>query len=454
MKKTRIALAIGSTLLATSAFATNGTNMTGVGAHSVALGGTGTAAYFGAENVIINPGMIGKSTGTEVSFGGTLFKPSVKNENNIQNSAAAAAGAPPSMQPQKGSGTSAADTNLIPAVALSSRINDSLTFGIGMFGTSGMGVDYKDATNVFQAQTQMQIMKFSPTLAYNSNKFGLGFSPVIQYGSLDLNFQTQMSNNMGQPMFTQADGSINSTFTGTESPAMKTVGSGVSSDLGIGFNIGGYFDITKDIVVAASYQSPINMKYKNSMSVASSAFVNPGSDFKKAFGDDLEQPSEIKLGAAYTMGAVTVTGDFKRVSWSDAKGYKDFGWDDQNIISIGAKYAGNGFWVGAGFNKADNPIKEQDGNTYKGAVINMFNNMFFPAITETHYSIGGGYQVTKSMSIDAALMISPETSQTVNTNGVSTAFASGAAGAPTAAASTSKTTHSQTAGTLSVRYNF
>ncbi|GAB6070884.1 hypothetical protein JCM30760_19810 [Thiomicrorhabdus hydrogeniphila] len=79
MKKTKLALAISTAVFASSAMATNGTNMTGVGAQSSAMGGTGVAAYYGAENVVVNPAMIGKSTGTEFSFGGTLFTPDVSN---------------------------------------------------------------------------------------------------------------------------------------------------------------------------------------------------------------------------------------------------------------------------------------------------------------------------------------------------------------------------------------
>jgi long-chain fatty acid transport protein len=350
-----------------------------------------------------------------------------------------------------GTGNSAADTNLIPSVSVSSRISDTLTFGIGMYGTSGMGVDYRETNGLFNAQTQMQIMKFAPTLAFNSGNFGFGVSPMIQYGSLDLNYQVQMANNMGQPMFTQTDGTI--TTNQTTSPAMKTVGSGVSSDLGMGFTVGGFYTMG-NLTLAAAYQSAINMKYEDSISVASAAFVNPMSDFTTAFSDDLEQPSELKLGVAYNAGKMTYTADYKQVAWGSAKGYKDFGWEDQNIIAVGAKYSGNGYWLGAGYNHGSNPIKEQDGNTYKGAVVNMFNNVFFPATTESHISVGGGYDVTKNVGLDFAFMMAPEVSTSVNTNGVSSAFASGMTGAQTMAMSESTTKHSQTAFSMSVRYNF
>ncbi len=406
MNKTRLALAVSTTICASSALATNGTNMTGVGAQSSAMGGTGVAAYYGAENLIINPAMIGKAKGSEFSFGGTLFLPNVSNDGVTDSSQTFS--------------DSTADTFVIPSVSLASRINDTLTFGIGMYGTSGMGVDYSanevavgvGAYNQFEAQSNLQIMRFVPTLAYNEDNFGIGFSPIIQYGALDINYN-------GAPL------------------GAGKIGSGAASDLGMGFSLGGYFDIDKDLTVAASYTSAISMKYDNQLSVASTPFVGY---IPAAFSDKLEQPAELKAGIAYQMDNITLTADFKQIKWADATGYGDFGWEDQNVIAVGAKYQGNGYWLGAGYNAADNPIKEQDGTTTAGATLNMFNNIFFPATTEQHFSFGGGYNLTKTVSIDAAVVIAPE----VKTTADLTALGMG----------NTTTKHSQTAYTVSVRYNF
>ncbi len=407
MKMTRVALAVSATIFATSALATNGTNMTGVGAQYSAMGGTGVAAYYGAENVVVNPGMIGKSTGTEFSFGGTLFKPEVANDGS---------------NPAGGKTTSTADTFVIPSVSLSSRINDTLTFGIGMYGTSGMGVDYNKATSpaqagLFEAQSNLQIMRFVPTLAFNKENFGIGFSPIIQYGSLDINYN------------------------GTNLGAGNT-GKGAASDLGMGFSIGGYFDINKDLTLAASYTSAIDMKYDGQLSTASTPFVNVGA-LTKAFSDDLEQPAEIKVGVAYTVGNIMLTADAKQIKWGEAKGYKDFNWEDQNVFALGAKYKGDKYWVGVGYNKADNPIKAMNAMAPNGAAINLFNNLFFPATTEQHFSLGGGYNITKDVSIDVAAVFSPEEKTTVT----------GPGPLPNTLADNTST-HSQAAYTVSVRYNF
>ena len=386
MKPTRLALAIATAAMVSQpVLATNGTNMIGLGAQSAALGGTGVAAYYGAENVIINPGLIGKAQGTEFSFGGTLFMPTVKNDGGM------------------GEKTSKADTNVIPSVSLVSRIDNQLTFGIGMYGTSGMGVDYSGSEAHMHAQSNMQIMRFVPTLAFNQANFGVGFSPIIQYGSLDIHYD--MSGMQG-----------------------SEVGHGMASDLGFGFSLGGYFDLNDQLTLAAAYTSAIKMKYDGQLSGASVPFP-------VTFGDELEQPAELKLGVAYSMGAMTYTADYKQIAWGSATGYKDFGWEDQNVIALGAKYTANSYWLGIGYNHGNNPIKEQSGGD--GAVINMFNNLFFPATTETHITFGGGYNLTKNVSLDAAIVYAPETKTTVTTLfGENT------------------TKHSQMGYTISARYNF
>lgn len=406
-----LATAVAALFVSPAAFATNGTNMTGVGAQSVALGGTGVAAYFGAENVIINPAMIGKGTGTEFAFGGTLFKPSVSNNGLDVGSG------------NSGSATSSGDTYVIPSISLSSRINNNLSFGVGMYGTSGMGVNYKNATgtsgNLMSAQSQLQIMRIVPTIAYNTANAGIGFSPIIQYGALDVNYN---------------DG--------------NNVGSGVSSDLGYGFSLGGYYDVTKQFTLGATYTSAINMNYKNQLSTA-------GTDFHLTMDDHLEQPAEIKAGAAYTMSNIMLTGDFKQIKWGDAKGYKDFGWKDQNVIALGLKYLGTGYWMGIGYNKADNPIQNlvaanaQAPGQYQNGAINMFNNVFFPAITEQHFSVGGGYDLTKNVSLEGAIMYAPEVTNTVDTSSVSQAFTN-----DHVMSSSNTTKHSQMAYTLQAKYKF
>lgn len=430
MKKTKLALAIATTaMVSTPVLATNGDNLIGLGAHSRALGGTGTAAFYGSENALTNPGLLGKSQGTEFTIGGTIFKPNVKATTNV---ASMNYPAPVSM-------TSDNDTNIIPEVSLSTRLTDHWTFGLGIFGSAGMGVDYRDnggapdGTGLFNGYSNLQLMKFAPTVAYNSEKFGVGFAPVIQYGALDINYKSM---NM-------ADGSV------------TNHGNGMSSDIGYGFNLGGYFNITSDFTVALAYQSAIDMKYKDQITTAADGFGLGSNGMGVITSDHLEQPAEIKAGIAYTLGNFMLTADAKQIQWGDAKGYKDFNWKNQNVFGVGAKYSADRYWLGLGYNYGENPIDKKGASSnpmtaYSNQAINLFNNHFFPGIMESHFTFGGGYSLTKTLSLDGAIVYAPEVDSKVDTTAVSSMMSNGMNTNPTY----HEVKHSQIGYTLSLRMNF
>jgi len=73
----KIAVAAAVALSATSAFATNGDHLIGLGAKARGMGGVGIGMSHGAESALVNPAMITSVKGNEVSFGGTIFMPDV-----------------------------------------------------------------------------------------------------------------------------------------------------------------------------------------------------------------------------------------------------------------------------------------------------------------------------------------------------------------------------------------
>ncbi|WP_131111956.1 OmpP1/FadL family transporter [Sulfuricystis thermophila] len=421
MKLKKIAALLAIAGLSAPAFATNGDNLIGLGAMSRALGGTGTAAFFGAENTLTNPALLGKMKGTEFSIAGTAFMPDVKASTDI------------AMPGTVASKTSDADFFAIPEVSLANRLNNNWTFGLGMYGTSGMGVDYRGNDGLFHAYSNLQMMKFVPSVAYNNGNFGLGAALAIQYGALDLNYKTPSG----------------------------TVGNGNSSDFGYGVNLGAYYDVTKDFTVGVTYQSEIAMTYKDQLTTAADGFGIGPNGMGTVTSNKLTQPEEIKLGVAYTTGPWLLTADYKRVNWSKADGYKTFNWDDQDIFGLGVKYSGNGWWLGAGYNYGKDPIKKlpdaQSMTGYSNQAINMFNNMFFPAIVENHFTFGGGMNIGKNSSLDFAVVYASEVSKTINTGTITSVMATMPTPNPALMpvnATTQKTDHSQTAVTVSVRMNF
>jgi len=394
MKKTiKLAVVAALALGATSAFATNGSNMIGVGAEARGMAGTGIGMSHGAESALINPALITTVKGTEISFGGTIFMPKVKNKNNLVVPSGPGAGT----VYNTGYQDSAADLSVIPAVSIASKITDNFYAGIGMWGTAGMGTDYRDTKDPlsggtqFKMVTNLQLMQFGVPLAYTTNGFSVAFTPLLQYGSLDMNY-----------VGTNAAGN-----------ALAQNGAGVAQDLRFGYNIGLAY-MMQGFTVGATYVSKIDMDYKDQLPNAMAGFGIAYDNTK------LSTPATIGVGASYAFGSNTIAFDYKQIKWSDAKGYKDFKWDDQNVLSLGYEYKASNWALRAGYNYAKSPIKEQAlgsmGTLSSGAdmagLINTMNLLGFPAIIESHYAVGGTYNISEQTSIDLALTYAPETTET------------------------------------------
>ena len=201
----KIAVAAAIALSATSAFATNGDNLIGVGAKARGMGGAGIGMSHGAESALANPAMISTVKGTEVSFGGTVFMPDVSTDTGAGMSA--------------GFISSDADLSVIPEIAIAQKVSDNFTWGIGMYGTAGMGTDYRDeatTTGNFNMVTNLQLMQFAVPLAYSTDGFTVAIAPIMQYGSLDIQYRT----------------------------GAGATGTGVAQDLGMGYSLGASYGMS------------------------------------------------------------------------------------------------------------------------------------------------------------------------------------------------------------------
>ena len=138
--------------------------------------------------------------------------------------------------------------------------------------------------------------------------------------------------------------------------------------------------------------------------------------------DDLtmEQPWEIALGFAYDVSDRTIfTFDYRYIAWGMAEGYKDFGWENQNVFAFGMQYTGSKYVLRAGYNYAASPISNVEGES--GALmtnvqghlvfdqaVSMLNMVGFPAIATTHFTAGLGYALTEDVDFDFGVMYAPE----------------------------------------------
>jgi long-chain fatty acid transport protein len=361
--------------IAAAAHATNGDNVIGIGPIARSMGGVGIAAPQDAISAVFaNPAAMcfgAYCPGSEFNFAGTLFRP--KPEAKVSAGGINA------------SAHSDEKVYAIPAIGISAPITTSprpLRFGLAAYGVSGLGVDYRD-TDLDQSvpgfggfplvagsNTQLQIMKFAPALAYQpTERLSLGLALHIDYSSLDL-------------------------------------GDGSTFNYGYGYQLGTIYRVTDAISLGASYVSPQKVKYENVLSTG---------NFSQNL--ELESPQQVGFGVAFTLfDKLLLEGDVKWLNWSDAQGYHEFDWDDQWVYALGAQYEViPKLFLRAGFNYASNPVKRHQnfngtttttvqGTTLPTYYYETFRIIGFPAIVEYHVTAGIGYEFSPKFAINMGYM--------------------------------------------------
>ncbi len=360
-------------------FATNGDNLIGVSPASRGMGGIGVGMPIGPTDTIFrNSAWMSYYKGFNFSFGGILFMPEVKAKSNVT---------PMGPMNPPASATSQSKMFVVPEVGIVNQINDKLTFGIGAFGVSGLGVDYRNKDQRFaNTHTTFQFMRVIPALAYKVNDaISVSGAVHLAYGSLDLG--AFLCAPGGSPCW-NAGGGQSQTY-------------GVGAQLGVAYNLGDF------VYAGLTYQSPVNMTYKR---VFDTNNDNIFEDFK------LTQPLELAFGVGVKpMDNFKVGMDIRLINWKKAKGYKDFQWKDQLVIALGGEFKPTQkLALRAGYNYGKSPIRGGAKNLmnansipnfaapFSDFEIAFFNLIGFPAITEHHVTLGLGYEFTKNFSIDLA----------------------------------------------------
>jgi long-chain fatty acid transport protein len=407
MKNKLLATALATaTAFSNSAFATNGDTLIGLGAISRSMGGTGIAHFAGAESALKNPALLAKQKGHEVMFGGTFFAP------DVEATTTGTAGAVNDL-----TATSDAKDNMIPEVAIAHALDDGWVIGVGMFGSAGMGTDWRDSApmvnsgagqvGLYSMRSNLLLLKFAVPFAYGKDNWSVGIAPVLQYGALDLAFANTTTTQIGQ---------------------------GSSYDFGMGFDLGFSFDIPDSgITLGLVYESAIGMTYDHQISNAATAF-------SQSFTDELEQPAQIGVGINWANDQMAVTFDIKSIKWGDAGGYKDFGWENQTVYALGVEYLIDKLSVRFGYNHGKNPIVADTTSSFAGDVVNTFNHVMFPAITEDHYTAGFGYAFSEKVELDMAFTFATSPSATVSAGNTGLGNLT--------------VTNDQTAITAGIKYNF
>lgn len=395
-----ISFTLFTLLSVVSLFATNGDNLIGLGTSSRAMGGTGIAHFSAGSSATGNPALITFSKGGEFTFGATYLSPSVNVRTNDTNGA------------NDLSALSDAKKNTIPYAALTHNLDNGWSVGGSIFGAAGMGTDWTKGdgaisnpligdVGLYSMKSSLTMLKISAPVAYKWNDWSFGIAPVMVFGTLHMSFI---------------------------SPTIGLVDNNSSSNAGFGFELGSVYNYSPlGLSFGIVYHSPVSLSYKDQISSLSTAFGYGTQDSNfEIMSDTLEQPAEYGIGIDWTRGDLSVTADYRSILWGEAEGYKDFNWENQDVYSIGGEYRINELALRCGYNYGKNPIKVNNDTTVvspaspatNGDVINTFNHVMFPAITETHYTIGVGYQFNNAVGGDLALTFATSPEVTVSAKSI------------------------------------
>jgi long-chain fatty acid transport protein len=374
--------------LAAPALATNGMRMIGFSPTQNAMGGTSVGATLDSGAVLTNPAGI-TEMGHRFDASLTWFDPTVKYT---------ATSADPVNFPVAADGveyTSNRGGSIIPNIGYVLPINQDLFFGLGAFGVGGMGVDYDPGLYGGPTLTSYMNLRIAPALAYKVNEM---FSVGLTLNASVAQMEYDVAAGFGQvPHDTATSFGYGATL-GVKVTPMKDLTFGLAYETKSDFQD---FEFT-----IPSHQVPTGLPPPNHLATV------PGGTDKLAF----DQPAVATAGVAYrVVPALLLAFDVQWINWSDVMGANgpkytndtqltgampyDMSWDDQMVYKLGVEFAATeAIKVRAGYNYGKNPLDPS----------RAFENIAFPAVVESHVTLGLGWDITPAWGLQVGGMYAPE----------------------------------------------
>jgi len=372
-----------------TSFATNGYQLIGIGAHQKGMAGAVTALPESAMTAVSNPAGAAR-VGSRADFSMEAFMPSRDvNFNSMGGDSA----------------DSAVNMYGVPAIGWTAPTSDgsNVYFGGGMYGTSGMGVDYASTfvtpgngstipPMYWDGYSNVSFWQMAPVLAWNvDNKLSVGATLNIDYQSASFKQRVVDSGN-----------NVLNNFDLSRS----------ASGFGYGIGFGVLYDVSKTITVGASYKSkqefsPLEYQLGKG-DITDNGAQLPAGTYKL----DLDFPQQAAVGIAFrATPALTLAADLKWIEWSSTMNKlavegpggivvpMNPGWGDQTVYALGVNYKLNStVTLRAGYNYAEAPF---------GAA-QVSRNLLLPAIVETHYTVGGDVKLNNHWELAFHYMYVPE----------------------------------------------
>lgn len=378
--KSKLALAVAAAAgltFSSGAFATNGILQAGNGMVAHGFGGAGLSNAGEAAAGMDNPALISQ-TGDAVSVAWSIFSP----DRTVS----------------QGGADMASDAKMfaIPQAAFTSKVNNSVSWGIMAYALGGMNTDYRSGPNLnsgacpgpscptpsFASPQSVDLsgLILAPTVSYAFTKdVSAGASLIIGYENL------RVRNLFGQAAYG---------FAGNE-----------GSTMAYGVKLGVDAKVANGISIGAMVQPKLSAGELDFFKQQLAGFGFTGDA-------QLTLPNEFGVGTKIAVGSnVDIVADILYYQWSDVDVFKFFGWEDQTVFKVGAEFRPTeSVALRAGLNYGKSPIK--GGNTTTPGMDAATANYPFPAISETHVTLGMGYKMDKNMTVNAYYLYSPKNTET------------------------------------------
>ncbi|MGC9216193.1 OmpP1/FadL family transporter [Acidithiobacillus sp.] len=405
MKKSRIlGIAVGATLamgLSASALATDGYQLIGIGQYAIGMAGAVVAAPDDPLSAAMsNPAGLALLT-PQAAFSAEIFNPTRKTNF--------------------GFGEIGSHSNVygVPAIGwVAPAFGDGIVFGGGVYGTSGLGVNYIQpgvngpaydmrgnppsqgfAPGTINAYSSITFMQMAPSLAMKVN------SHLAIGASLNISAE--------QGSFVQSFTPNNNAFFAGQSNAYY-VGGGLnlaapSWAYGVGVTLGALYKVNDMVTLGATYKSPVIF---TPMTWQESGEVGPGNVQGGAgqYSGHLNYPQQIALGLAIRpipQWLISVEGQW--INWhATMNNFTIYGpwqgassvalpmhWTNQWVANIGTQYdLTNWLQVRAGYTYGSNPISNAD----------TASNLIFPAVVQNAITFGATQKLGMGWKLTEAYM--------------------------------------------------
>ncbi|MDD5374646.1 outer membrane protein transport protein [Acidithiobacillus sp.] len=390
MKKSRIlGIAVGATLamgLSASALATDGYQLIGIGQYAMGMAGAVVAAPDDPLSAAIsNPAGMAFLT-PQAAFSAEMFNP-IRKAN-------------------LGAGEIGSHSNVygIPAIGwVAPAFAKNWVFGGGIYGTSGMGVNYLQdmgASGYAQGFSSISFMQMAPSVAWKVNH-RLAVGVTLNVAAEQVSFQQTVTQyfptglSAPYPTSVPVQGGLN-----LATPNWS---------YGVGATLGVLYKVNDMVTLGATYKSPMiftPVTWQAGVQNLGSGAVGGAGQYSA----HLNYPQQIALGLAIRpipQWLISVEGQW--INWHNTmntfdiygpwQGMSDYAlpmhWSNEWVANIGTQYTVNNWLqVRAGYTHGTNPI----GNK------NISNNLILPAIMTNAVTVGATQKLGMGWKLTEAYM--------------------------------------------------